>query len=219
MYIIDMRHNIVDVLVYDILSGSLLFAETVAFNPQVGTEFRVRRGTLGWDDLLINIRPNSVHIASLGTRSGYPFTRETSDVDDSIQMPSEHIIPIVSWTWREEIVGAWNVWVQIFDEPIINCMEFTLEYELNVEAGNNVYGRQSVYVRMLKTQVWMNIGTLFVTEDENRVIVTVDLGGISSFDGIGILPADANLNRPGNSYNQWIIASDFRVKSFGVNPY
>jgi uncharacterized protein YgiM (DUF1202 family) len=117
----------------------------------------------------------------------------------------------VNWKWSENRISlgthGWSAGVLLFNEPITNCLRFTLNYEFRIIKNGNPYGTQDIYVMNTGSR-WDKVGSINVPNN-NSVTTTIHLNSPTTIQGIGIVPA-----KPisvATSYENWFTTSDFVV--------
>ncbi len=125
------------------------------------------------------------------------------------EQTGDTIIPEVpiSWSRRSFLTSAQNY--SVLEEPVKNCVSFTLDYQLiseNTEIHSKVLGPRTVYVN--NGSEWIEVGT-FEYPELGPVLVQVNLQEPTDITAIGTI---ADCEQPNVFYFRQY-ATDFQVVS------
>jgi hypothetical protein len=164
-------------------------------------------GILGQDTGFNNAYVNNNNRAGTYTRANNSAT-EWRFGGQVIRPQGERTISSVNWRWSDGRVslGGWDAAVQLFNEPIINCVRFILDYEFRSVSSGNPYGMQNVYVLDTAGR-WSRVGN-FNAPNNNRVTTRIRLNNPTNIRGIAVVPARTSHQA---NYQFWFAGRDFVV--------
>ena len=126
------------------------------------------------------------------TRPTHPLTQPQSQ---PTQGQSESTLGTVRWTLSDQRItfppGDVFVYPKLFNEPIVNCTGFTIDFEYLNAINCDPYGLQRVFV--MQSGMWSAVGS-FNAPNKNKVTTTIRFNTPSTIFGIAIIPV--NSGRP-----------------------
>jgi hypothetical protein len=175
----------------------------------VGNDGALGQGS-GFNTAYINNNRRAGVYTRAGTRTT-TWTMNAQTTATQISSQTTRTISSVNWKWSDNNISlgtqGWSAGVQLFDEPIVNCVSFTLDYEFQKINYGDPFGTQDVYI-MNSSGRWSNVGN-FNVPNNNRVTTTIRLSNPSDIHGVGIVPAKSiSIN---TDYENWLTVRDFVV--------